>query len=269
MYGCLNVSRSGYYKWLNNPPSQRANENERLDANIVNVFEEHKSRYGSPRITKELLAANVSCSENRVSRRMAAMGLKAKGKKKFKATTDSNHNLPVFENVLNREFHATAPNQKWCSDITYVWTDEGWLYLCVYIDLYSRSVVGWSMSKRINKQLVCDALMMALWRREFPKGVLVHSDRGSQYASNQYRKLLNTYRLVGSMSRKGNCWDNSVAESFFKSLKYEHLYDFSFKTREQAKREIFEYIESYYNKKRRHSYLGYLSPEMFEKVDYD
>jgi len=124
------------------------------------------------------------------------------------------------------------------------------------------------MSKRINKQLVCDALMMALWRREFPKGVLVHSDRGSQYASNQYRKLLNTYRLVGSMSRKGNCWDNSVAESFFKSLKYEHLYDFSFKTREQAKREIFEYIESYYNKKRRHSYLGYLSPEMFEKVAY-
>ena len=196
------------------------------------------------------------------------MGLKAKGKKKFKATTDSEHKLPIFENLLSRDFHAEAPNQKWTSDITYVWTDEGWLYLCVYIDLFSRSVIGWSMSKRINRHLVCDALTMALWRRGFPKGVIVHTDRGSQYASKQYRRLLKNHGLIGSMSRKGNCWDNSVAESFFKTLKYEHLYDYSFNTRDKAKQEIFEYIEVYYNKNRRHSYLGYLTPEMFEKVAY-
>lgn len=209
---------------------------------------------------------NIDCSENRVARRMAAMNLKAKGKKKFKATTDSSHKLPVFENILNRDFYATSPNQKWCSDITYVWTQEGWLYLCVYIDLYSRSVIGWSMGKRINKELVCNALMMALWRRGFPKNIIVHSDRGSQYASNKYRRMLESYDLIGSMSRKGNCWDNSIAESFFKSLKYERLSDFVFATREQAKQEIFDYIEVYYNKVRLHSYLNYLSPEKFEKV---
>lgn len=196
------------------------------------------------------------------------MGLRAKGKKKFKVTTDSNHNLAIFDNLLQRNFYASARNQKWVSDISYVWTDEGWLYLCVYIDLYSRSVIGWSMSKRINKKLVCDALVMALWRRGFPKGVIVHTDRGSQYASKQYAQLLKNHGLIGSMSRKGDCWDNSVAESFFKTIKHEHLHDFSFKTREQAKKEVFEYIETYYNKKRRHSYLGYVTPEMFENIAY-
>ena len=268
MCGCLGVSRSGYYKWLNCPQSPREAQNKLLDAEIINVYEANQGNYGSPRITKDLQAANIPCSENRVSRRMAAMGIKAKGKKKFKATTDSNHKHPVFDNLLKRNFYASAPNQKWVSDITYVWTDEGWLYLCVYLDLFSRSVIGWSMGKRINRQLVCDALTMALWRRGFPKNVIVHTDRGSQYASKQYRRLLKNHGLIGSMSRKGDCWDNSVAESFFKTLKYEHVNDFSFKTRAQAKQEIFEYIEVYYNKKRRHSYLGYLSPEMFEKVAY-
>ena len=234
MCDCLNVSRSGYYKWLKCPRSTRAASNKLLDAKIVSVYEAHKGNYGSPRITKELQAANIPCSENRVSRRMVAMGLKAKGKKKFKATTDSSHNLPVFDNLIKRDFNATAPNKKWVSDISYVWTTEGWLYLCVFIDLFSRSVIGWSMSKRINKQLVCDALTMALWRRGLPQGVIVHSDRGSQYASKRYRDLLTNHGLIGSMSRKGDCWDNSVAESFFKTIKYEHLYDFSFKTREHA-----------------------------------
>jgi len=268
MCDCLDVSRSGYYKWIKCPQSLREAHNKALDEKIINIYETHKKNYGSPRITKELKAANISCSENRVAKRMAAMGLKARGKKKFKSTTDSDHQLSVFDNLLNRDFYASEPNQKWVSDITYVWTDEGWLYLCVYIDLFSRSVIGWSMSKRINKKLVCDALTMALWRRGFPKGVIVHTDRGSQYASKQYRQLLKNHGVIGSMSRKANCWDNSVAESFFKTLKYEHLYDFAFKNREQAKQEIFQYIEMYYNKKRRHSYLGYLSPEMFEKVAY-
>lgn len=268
MCDCLNVSRSGYYKWLKCPRSTRTANNKLLDAEIISVYEAHKGNYGSPRITKELQAANIPCSENRVSRRMVAMGLKAKGKKKFKATTDSSHKLPVFDNLLKRDFHATAPNKKWVSDISYVWTTEGWLYLCVFIDLFSRSVIGWSMSKRINKQLVCDALTMALWRRGLPQDVIVHSDRGSQYASKQYRDLLTNHGLIGSMSRKGDCWDNSVAESFFKTIKYEHLYDFSFKTREHAKQEIFKYIEVYYNKRRRHSYLGYVAPEKFEKIAY-
>jgi len=269
MCECLEVSRSGYYDWLGRPPSKREQKNKLLDAKIVNVYEDHKGRYGSPRITKELLADNVSCSENHVSKRMSAMGLKAKGKRKFKATTDSKHNLPVFDNVLNRDFYASVPNQKWVSDITYVRTEGGWLYLCVYVDLYSRAVIGWSMGKRINKQLVCDALMMALWRRGFPKNVIVHTDRGSQYASKKYRTLLNDYILIGSMSRKGDCWDNSVAESFFRTIKCEHIYDFIYKTRAQAKQSIFEYIEVYYNKKRRHSYLGYVTPEEFENMGYN
>ena len=268
MCDCLDVSRSGYYKWLKHPQGKREASNKLLDAKIISVYEANKRRYGSPRITKELQAANIPCSENRVTRRMAALGIKAKGKKKFKATTDSKHQLPIFSNLLKRDFTASAPNKKWVSDISYVWTTEGWLYLCVFIDLFSRSVIGWSMSKRINKQLVCDALTMALWRRGFPRGVIVHTDRGSQYASKRYRELLKNNGLIGSMSRKGDCWDNSVAESFFKTIKYEHLYDFSFKTREHAKQEIFEYIEVYYNKKRRHSYLGYLSPENFEKMAY-
>jgi len=234
---------------------------------IKSIFIENGSKYGAPRITKELQDKGLPCSENRVARRMQSMKLKAKGKRKFKATTNSKHNLPIFDNLLNRDFNATVPNQKWVTDITYVSTREGWLYLCVYIDLYSRSVIGWSMNKRMTKALVCDALTMALWRRGFPKDVIVHSDRGSQYASKRYRRLLKAHALHGSMSKKGDCWDNACAESFFGSLKVEHVYDFDYTTREEAKQSIFEYIELYYNKRRRHSAIGYNIPEEFELMN--
>ena len=199
---------------------------------------------------------------------MNLLKIRAKGKRKFKATTDSAHVKPTFENLLNREFRAEAPNQKWVSDITYVWTQEGWLYLCVFIDLYSRAVIGWSMGNRIDSNLVCNALMMALWRRGFPKGVLVHSDRGSQYASRKYLALLKTYQLIGSMSRKGNCWDNACAESFFHTIKIELINDILYLSREEAKQSIFEYVEMYYNKRRRHSTIDYNTPEEFEKLNY-
>lgn len=269
MCKCFNVSRSGYYNWLKRGPSQRALDNINLDKKITVVFEKHKQRYGSLRITKELIEKGVKCSKNRVARRMKLMKMKAKGKRKYKVTTLSEHTAPIFPNLLKRDFTAAGPNQKWVSDITYVWTDEGWLYLCVFIDLFSRAVVGWSMSKTINRNLVCDALSMALWRRGFPKGVIVHSDRGSQYASKQYRCLLSQHKLQGSMSKKGDCWDNAVAESFFHTIKGELINDMIFTTREQAKQEIFEYIECYYNNERIHSTINYLTPSKFENLYYN
>lgn len=267
MCACLGVSSSAYYEWLSATPSKRASSNLVLDMEIKSIFIEHGCKYGAPRITRELQAKGLPCSENRVARRMQSMKLKAKGKRKFKATTDSKHNLPIFDNLLNRDFTAAAPNQKWVTDISYISTREGWLYLCVYIDLYSRSVIGWSMNKRMTKALVCDALTMALWRRGFPKDVIVHSDRGSQYASKRYGRLLKAYGLHGSMSKKGDCWDNACAESFFGTLKVEHVYDFDYTTREEAKQSIFEYIELYYNKRRRHSAIGYNIPEIFELMN--
>lgn len=261
----LSVERSGYYAWLKRKPSQRQLENERLDHKITVIFNTHLGRYGSHRITKELRAQGESCSKNRVARRMQYQGLRAKAKKKFKATTThSSHQLPVALNLLNRDFKASAPNQKWVSDISYVWTDEGWLYLAVIIDLYSRAVIGWSMQSSLSRQLVCDALMMALYRRGFPKGVLFHSDRGSQYCSNECQKILKHYGLICSMSRKGNCWDNSVAESFFHTIKTELIYQERYATREMAKQSIFHYLETYYNRLRRHSAIGLISPEAFE-----
>lgn len=243
--------------------------NKALDDRILALFKYHKGRYGSPRITKDLKAEGIDCSENRVARRMNELMLQAKAKRKFKVTTDSSKTNFIFPNLLERDFSASKPNQKWVSDISYVWTNEGWLYLCVFIDLWSRSVVGWSMGKRINKHLVCDALIMALWRRGFPKGVIVHSDRGSQYSSKAYRRILKQNNLVGSMSRKGDCWDNSVAESFFHTIKTELINDFNFQKREQAKQSIFEYIECYYNKVRRHSSINYYAPEEFENMGYN
>lgn len=265
----LGVSRSSYYDWCKHPISRREATNQKLDEAITSVFQLHKGKYGSPRITQDLKCEDIDCSENRVARRMKIMELKAKGRRKYKATTDSGHQMPVFANVLDRDFTATAPNQKYVSDITYIWTQEGWLYLCVFIDLYSRSIIGWSMNKSMNKDLVCNALIMALWRRGFPRGVIVHSDRGSQYASKKYRQLLQTNGLIGSMSRKGNCWDNACAESFFRTLKVEHIYDYNYETRDKAKQSIFEYIEAYYNKIRRHSTIGYYTPEQFEKLAYN
>jgi len=221
---------------------------------------QHRQRYGSPRITRALQAQSVPCSHTRVERRMKKMGLKAVAKRKFKVTTDSAHSNPVFDNVLKRDFTTTAINQKWVGDITYVATDEGWLYLAVIIDLHSRAVIGWSMSKRMKKDLVCDALLMALFKRKFPKDVVMHTDRGSQYCSKKYRAIIKNNKLSGSMSRKGNCWDNAIAESFFHTLKTELIHVSRYTTPADARQSIFQYIEGYYNQKRMHSAIDYRTP---------
>lgn len=260
----LSIERSGYYAWLKHKPSKRDIANEQLDQKIIPLFEKHKQRYGAPRLADELKEMGEACSKNRVARRLQHLKLKAKAKKKFKVTTDSKHSLPVAPNLLNRDFHAERPNQKYVGDISYIWTDEGWMYLAVVIDLYSRAVIGWSIQATMSRQLVCDALTMALWRRGFPRGVLFHSDRGSQYCSGDYQALLKKHGFICSMSRKGNCWDNSVAESFFHTLKVELTSDIRYKTRGEAKQSIFNYIETYYNRVRRHSAIGSIAPAIFE-----
>ena len=260
----FSIERSGYYAWVKRKPGKRSIANEALDKRIIEIFNSHLSRYGYPRVTDDLHEEGEKCSKNRVFRRMRHLGLRAKGKKKFKVTTDSQHNLPVAPNLLNRDFSTTGPNQKWCGDITYIWTEEGWLYLATIIDLYSRAVIGWSIQPTMTRDLVCDALMMALWRRGFPRGVLCHSDRGSQYCSDDYQNLLKSYGLICSMSRKGNCWDNAIAESFFHSIKTELIYTERYTTREIAKQSVFQYIEVYYNRIRRHSSIGSIAPEIFE-----
>lgn len=260
----LSIERSGYYAWSKRSPRKRELANNLLDKKIIPLFEKHHHRYGAPRLADELKAEGESCSKNRIARRMRHLELWAKAKKKFKVTTDSNHNLPVAKNILNRDFAASDPNQKWVGDITYIWTDEGWMYFATVIDLYSRAVIGWSIQSTMTSRLVCDALQMALWRRHFPRGVLFHSDRGSQYCSREYQKLLKAYGFTCSMSRKGNCWDNSVAESFFHTLKVELIAGNRYKTRQIAKQNIFEYIEVYYNRIRRHSAIGSIAPLIFE-----
>ena len=227
-------------------------------------FNKHKKRYGAPRITKELKNNGINCSHTRVARRMNFMKLRAIAKKKFKVTTDSTHNKPVFDNILNRDFTTTRLDQKWAGDISYIKTNEGWLYLAVIIDLYSRAVIGWSMNKRMTQDLVCNALKMALFKRKFPSGVIVHSDRGSQYCSDRYIKLLECYNLIGSMSRRGNCWDNAISESFFHTLKVELIHENNYSSRAEAKNSIFEYIEGYYNQKRMHSAIDYKVPNDVE-----
>lgn len=258
------VSRSGYYAWSKRKPSQRALANRRLDTKIRALFSAHEQRAGSPRITLDLQEDGELCSVNRVARRMKVLGLRALAKRKFKVTTDSEHNKPIYDNIMNRDFTTTAINQKWAGDITYIHTQEGWLYLAIVIDLHSRAVIGWAMDKRMKAGLVCDALTMALQRRHYPKGVVVHSDRGSQYCSKQYRNLIKRYQLIGSMSRKGNCWDNAISESFFHTLKVELVHQQHYLTRLAAKQSLFQYIEGYYNRKRRHSAIQYQSPIPFE-----
>jgi transposase InsO family protein len=260
----LQVSRSGYYDWRKRKPSHQELSNRDLESRIQVLFAEHRQRAGSPRITQDLRAEGFSCSENRVARRMKHLGLRALAKRKYKVTTDSDHDKPLYDNVLNRDFVTTDINQKWAQDITYIHTQEGWLYLAVVLDLHSRAVIGWSMNKRMKASLVCDALTMALRRRNYPCNVLVHSDRGSQYCSKRYRKLIENHQLIGSMSRKGNCWDNSIAESFFHTLKVELVQQQIYLTRLMAKQSLFQYIEGYYNRQRRHSSIGYHSPMQFE-----
>ncbi len=266
MASVLNVSRSGYYHWLNtqNNPSERQLARTARDEAIKKSFDDSKQRYGAVRIQVDLAEQGNSVNIKTIADSMKRQGLIAKATRRFKATTDSKHTLPVADNLLDRNFTADQPNQKWAGDITYLYTSEGWLYLAVIIDLFSRAVIGWSMSSRMTADLVCDALTMALWRRGMPEGVIVHSDRGSQYCSKAYRKIIEEHGLKQSMSRKGNCWDNACSESFFGSMKVEAIYDEPLMDRDQTKQAVFEYIEVDYNRTRRHSAIGYLSPENYE-----
>ena len=231
---------------------------------IKAIFNEMKAAYGWPRIWRELSARGIRTGKERVRKLMKAHGLRARGKRKFKATTNSSHGLPVSPNLLERRFTVEAPNQVWAGDITYVWTEEGWLYLAVVIDLFSRQVVGFAMSERMTRQLVIDALRMAWFRRRPTNGLIFHSDRGGQYASGDFQKQLSTFGMQGSMSRKGDCWDNAVTETLFGSLKVERLHGMRFATRRQAKDEVIDWLR-FYNHLRMHSTLGYLSPMAFER----
>ena len=262
----LEVARSGYYAWKSRgkSASKRQAQRARIDERVQKAFEERKRAYGAPRLTHDFKESGDSLNRKTVAASLRRQGLRAKAARKFKATTNSKHDLPVAPNLLAQDFRASAPNRKWVSDITYLWTEEGLLYLAVGIDLFSRMVVGWAMSERMTANLVCDALQMALWRRGMPRGVIVHSDRGSQYCSAQYQALLTRHKLVCSMSGKGNCFDNACAESFFHSLKVEAIHGNRFQTREAMRRAVFEYIAVNYNRMRRHSSIGYLSPESFE-----
>lgn len=260
----LEVSASGYYAWRKEPRSKKEREKVRILTHIKAIHEESRKSYGSPRVHAELCSRGIECGENRVAKLMREEGIRAKHKKKYKATTDSNHELAVQENKLNRSFEVSAPNRVWAADLTYIRTAEGWLYLAVVLDLFSRKVIGWSMRETMEKRLVMDALSMALGQRVIEGEILHHSDRGSQYASHDYQEMLSRAGITGSMSRRGNCWDNAVAESFFSSLKREWVQDRTYRTRAEARENIFHYIEIWYNRKRRHSTLGYLSPAAFE-----
>jgi putative transposase len=262
----MQISRSGYYDWRKRGKSTRQRNNERLLPIVKAAHKKSKATYGTRRIAIEIKAHGIPCGRTKAGTLMKLAGVAAKQKKKFKATTDSKHNLPIAPNLLNRQFRVKEPDKVYVSDITYIWTHEGWLYLAVVLDLFSRQVVGWSISNRMSKKLVMDALRMAIWRRRPAPGLMFHSDRGSQYCSNDFQKMLKVHGMISSMSRKGNCWDNSVAESFFGSLKTERVFFTSYKTREEAKRDIIDYIEMFYNSNRRHSYLGYVSPKEFEKL---
>jgi putative transposase len=263
----LSVSRSGYYHWRSREASPTTQARERLDARVKAAFEAECGRAGARRLKRALRDEGTHAGRHQIAQSLKRQELRAKAARKFKATTNSNHRLPVAPNRLNQDFTAEAPNQKWVSDITYIDTQEGWLYLAVVMDLYSRTVVGWSMSERMTAQLVCDALTMAMFKRRRPQGVIVHSDRGSQYCSAQYQSLLTQHGLICSMSKKGDCYDNAAMESWNHSLKVEAIHGERFKTRDDARQHVFEYIEVYYNRRRLHSTLGYLSPERFEQVN--
>jgi putative transposase len=264
MCEALNVNRSGYYAYKNSPPTMRETDDERLTALIEKSFYESNRNYGTARIQADLRDWGEKISRRRIGRLMKQAGLVCKTAKKFKATTNSKHDEAISPNLLNRNFKVDEPNKVWVGDITYIWTDMGWLYLATVIDLFSRKVVGWSMSDRMKTSLVNDAMQMAIWQRKPPKGLIWHTDRGSQYASKAHRALLSQHGILQSMSRKGDCWDNAVAESFFHTLKTELVFHERYKTREQAKASIFEYIEVFYNRKRRHSANNLMSPANFE-----
>jgi putative transposase len=260
----MQVSRSAYYDWQQRSPTSCEQGDTELTGIIQEEFTKSRATYGTRRIQQTLVNRNLPVSRRRIGRLMREAGLACKTKRRFKATTDSKHNRPVAANHLDRQFTVPKPNQVYAGDITYIDTQEGWLYLAVVIDLFSRRVVDWSMDRHMRASLVNDALVMAIWKRKPDKGLLWHSDRGSQYASDSHRKLLKHFGIRQSMSRKGNCWDNSVSESFFHTLKTELTHHQTYASREEAKKDIFEYIEVFYNRERLHSANGYKSPVDFE-----
>ena len=264
MCRALAVSAAGYYAWRSRPESPRSVNTRTLLSAIRVIHQESRETYGSPSIWDALIKQGHYVGEHRVARLMRVEGIRAKTVKQWRATTQSNPRLPVAENTLNRQFTVAHPNQVWAGDLTYVWTTEGWLYLAVLLDLYSRRVVGWAMGHRLTVELAEQALTMALANRNPLAGLLHHSDRGSQYAATSYQLALTTHGITTSMSRRGNCWDNACVESFFGTLKRELVYHRHYATREDATRDIFEYIEVFYNRQRRHSTLGYDSPAEYE-----
>jgi putative transposase len=264
MAGILKISRSRYYRWLKCPTSNHRRRDIELVEIIKQIHKDNREVYGRPKIHDELTRQGITCSKNRLGRLMSENGIRARQKRKYKATTDSGHALPVAPNIVNREFVVDTADNVWVSDLTCIWTMEGWLYLCIVLDLYSRMIVGWAMGPRITTDLVTDSLSMAYGQRKPAVGLIFHSDRGVQYASHAFRESLDKHHMIQSMSRKGNCWDNACAESFFATLKNEEIYFRTYKTRDEARMSVFEYISVFYNRKRRHSFLDYLSPEEFE-----
>jgi putative transposase len=260
----MEVSRSGYYAFATKCLSKREKTDQRLMPMVQEIFKENRKAYGYRRVSDEMEKRGESCGWHKTSNLMRKLNLKPVVKRRFKLTTDSKHSLPIFTNILNRDFKPSKMNQAWTSDITYIDTHQGWLYLAVVMDLYSRKIIGWAMDRFMAVDLVENALKMALSRRKISAGLLLHSDRGSQYASHKYQALLKQHGIICSMSRKGNCWDNAPMESFFRSLKVECVYQQSFKQREEAKTEVFSYIEGFYNRQRKHSALNYLSPRDYE-----
>ena len=263
----LEVSPSGFYEWLGRQPSKRSVANEKLTGLIRQSFEASDRTYGSRRVWRDVLAWGERCGINRVARLMQAAGLAARRRRRRLPTDDgARPEHTIAPNLLQRDFEADAPNKKWLADFTYIWTAEGWLYVAVVLDLYSRRVVGWSMKSEMTAQLVIDALVMAVWRRGKPKELLHHSDQGSQYTSEDFQRLLSAHGITCSMSRRGDCWDNAAIESFFSSLKTERVDRKPYITRDDARADVFDYIERFYNPRRRHSVLDYVSPVQFEEL---
>lgn len=264
------MAKSSYYDWLERKPSQRDIEREKITREIKAVFRQSKNRYGSPKITDELRENGWKISRPRVARIMRTEGIKSIVCKKHRVcTTDSNHNYPIAENHLDRNFKSSQPGQKWVSDITYIPTKQGWVYLTIIMDLYDRKIIGWALSTSMTtKATIMAAWRMAVINRPFDRDMIFHSDRGVQYASHLFSGVLKKHHVLQSMSRKGNCWDNAVAENFFKILKSELVKHSNFECLLKAKVELFEFIEIWYNRKRKHSYLGYLSPEKFNEINY-
>ncbi len=261
----LGVSRSGFHAWLSRSPSARARSDDVLGAQVKASFVGSDRTYGARRVWHDVLAEGAACGLHRVERLLREQALRARPRRRG-LPSDKGTRHKAADNVLDRQFEATAPNQKWIADFTYLWTAEGWLYVAAVIDLFSRRVVGWSMSATMAAQLVADALMMAIWRRGKPDALLHHSDQGSQYSSEQFQKLLADHGVTCSMSRSGNVWDNAAMESFFSSLKTERTARKVYRTRDQARADVFDYIERFYNPRRRHSTIGYLSPMEFERI---